>query len=115
MVFITDYTRLEHELIRKPYPLLRTGETIQQLEGFQYVTILDLNTGYYNIRLLPPNQDMITIVTKSGKLRYNCLPMGMCASGYIYYKSKWISYSVILRASQRILMIYSSWARSFLK
>ena len=27
---------------------------------------------------------MKTIVTESGKFRYNCLPMGMCASGNIY-------------------------------
>ena len=27
---------------------------------------------------------MMMIVTESGKFRYNCLPMGMCASGDIF-------------------------------
>ena len=27
---------------------------------------------------------MTTIVTEFGKLRYNCLPMGICASGDIF-------------------------------
>ena len=40
--------------------------------------------GYYTIRLYPDSQDMTTIVTEFGKFRYNCLPMGMCASGDIF-------------------------------
>ena len=54
------------------------------MEGLQYVTALDLNTGYYNVRLSPASQYMITIVTEFGKFRYNRLPMGMCASGDIF-------------------------------
>ena len=40
--------------------------------------------GYYTIRLSPASQDMTTIVTEFGKFRYNCLPMGICASGDIF-------------------------------
>ena len=36
---------------------------MQQLEGFQYVTALDINTGYYTISLFPASQYMTTIVT----------------------------------------------------
>ena len=45
---------------------------------------LDLNMGYYNIRVYPVSQDMTTIVTEFGKFRYNRLPVGMCASGDIF-------------------------------
>ena len=57
---------------------------MQQLEGFQYATALDINMGYYTIRIYPASQDMTTIVTEFGKFRYNRLPMGMCASGDIF-------------------------------
>ena len=40
--------------------------------------------GYYTIRLSAAIQDMTTIVTELGKFRYNCFPMGMCASGDIF-------------------------------
>ena len=40
--------------------------------------------GYYTIRLYPTSQDMTTIITEFYKFRYNCLPMGMCASGDIF-------------------------------
>ena len=49
VMFITDYHRLNQKLVKKPYPLLRIGDTIQQLEGLQYKTALDLNMGYYTI------------------------------------------------------------------
>ena len=48
------------------------------------MTALNLNMGYYTIRLSPASQDMTTIVTEFGKFRYNRLPMGMCASGDIF-------------------------------
>ena len=84
MRFITDYRRLNQKLARKLYPFPRIGETMQQLEGFQYATELYLNMVYYTIRLSPASQDMTTIVTEFGKFGYNHLPMGMCASGYIF-------------------------------
>ena len=83
MRFITEYCRLNQKLVRKPYPLHRIGETIQQLEVFQYETALYLNMGYYTIRLSPAIQDMTMIVTEFWKFRYNHLPMGMFALGDI--------------------------------
>ena len=57
---------------------------MQQLEGFQYATALDINMGYYTIRLFPAIQDMMKIFTGFGKFVYNRLPMVMCASGCIF-------------------------------
>ena len=45
---------------------------------------LELNVGYYTIRLLPAIQDMTMMVTEFGKFRYNNLPMGLCASVDIF-------------------------------
>ena len=53
MGFITDYQRLNQKLVRDPYPLTRIGETMKQPEGYQYAESLDLNMGYYTIRLSP--------------------------------------------------------------
>ena len=83
-MFIIDYHRIKHKLVRKPYPLSRIGKTMQQLVVFQHATALDLNIEYNNLRLLPTSQDMTMIVTEFGKFRCNCLPVGMCALGYIF-------------------------------
>ena len=51
--FLTDFRRLNLMLKRKPYPLPRISDTLQQLEGFTYATSLDMNMGYYHIKSLP--------------------------------------------------------------
>ena len=53
VMLITYYRRLNQKLVRKPYDIPRIGKAMQQLEGFQYATSLDLNMGYYKIRLSP--------------------------------------------------------------
>ena len=42
---------------------------MQQLEGFQYATTLDLNVGYYTISILRASQYMTTIVTDFWKIQ----------------------------------------------
>ena len=66
------------------YPLPRMSKRTQNIEGFQYVTSLDVNMGYCNIRILSAIQDTTKIVTEFGKLGYNHLPMVLCASGGIF-------------------------------
>ena len=56
---------------------------MQHLEGFQYVTALDIIMGYYTIRIPTASQDMTMIVTVFGKSEFNRLYMGMWASGYM--------------------------------
>ena len=82
--FITDYHQINKQLVINPHPSSRIGKTIEQLEGFHYATTLYLNMGYYNIRIFPASQDMMTIITKFGKFCHNGLPMGMCASVDIF-------------------------------
>ena len=80
MRFIIDYHRINQKFVRKSYMIPRIGETMQQLEGFQYATVLYINIGYYTIRLMCTSQEMTMIVTELGKFKYNCLPMVMYAS-----------------------------------
>ena len=79
--FITDYRKVNGQIVRKPYPIPRIADTLQQLEGFTFATALDLNMGYYTIPLAECSKDITTIVTEFGKFRYTCLPMGMVISG----------------------------------
>ena len=57
---------------------------MQELEGFQYATTLDLKMGYYTINILSTTQELLMIVTEFGKFRYIYIPMGMCALGDIF-------------------------------
>ena len=53
---------------------------MQTLQGFTYATTLDLNMGYYTIKLDRKAQEVCTITTPVGNYAYLRLPMGInCA------------------------------------
>ena len=78
--FLSDFRKLNAKIVRKPYPIPKILELMQTLEGFTYATTLDLNMGYYTIKLDKSAQKICTIVTPVGKYAYLRLSMGInCA------------------------------------
>ena len=57
---------------------------LQELESFTFTTALDLNMGYYTIRLDPGASKICTIIFPCGKYSYKCLPMGIAGSPDIF-------------------------------
>jgi hypothetical protein len=64
---ITDFRELNKRIVRRPYPIPKISTTLQELEGFTYATTLDLNMGYYAIRLDSNAVEMFTIIFPWGK------------------------------------------------
>ncbi len=56
---------------------------LQELEGFAYATALDLNMGYYTIRMDPTVSEMCTIIFPWERYSYKRLPMGFGGSADI--------------------------------
>jgi hypothetical protein len=81
---ISDFRELNKSIVRKPYPIPKISTILQELEGFTYVTALDLNIGYYNIRLDPRASEMCTILFPWGKYSYKRLPMDFGGSADIF-------------------------------
>ncbi len=73
---ISDFRELNKHIVRKPYPIPKISTILQELEGFTYATALDLNMGYYIIRLDPTESEMCTIIFPWGKYSYKRLPIG---------------------------------------
>eukprot|EP00804_Cyclotella_cryptica_P022801 CCRYP_005015-RA/>CCRYP_005015-RA protein AED:0.48 eAED:0.66 QI:0/0/0/1/0/0/3/0/95 len=69
-----------------PYGLsaILENTVLQELEGFTYATALDLNMGYYTIRLDPDASKICTIIFPWGKYSYLRLPMGVACSPDIF-------------------------------
>ncbi len=57
---------------------------LQELEGFTFATALDLNIGYYTIRLDPDASKICTIIFPWEKYSYKQLPMGIAGSHDIF-------------------------------
>ena len=49
--FISDCREVNKRLVRKPYSIPKISTVLQEMEGFTYATVLDLNMEYYTLRL----------------------------------------------------------------
>jgi hypothetical protein len=81
---ISDFRELNKQIVRKPDHIPKISTTLQELEGFTYATTLDLNMGYYTIRLDPTAAKMCTIMFPGGKYSYQRLPMRFAKSADIF-------------------------------
>ncbi|KAL7425519.1 hypothetical protein ACHAXH_000041 [Discostella pseudostelligera] len=89
-------------LVRKPFPLPKITTMLQEIEGFSFATSLDLNMGYYTIRLDPDASKICTIIFPWGKYSYLRLPMGIAGSPDIF------------QAKMSELMAALEWVRTYL-
>ncbi len=81
---ISDFRELNEQIVPKSYPIPKISTTLQELEGFTYATTLDLDMGYYTIRLDPAAAKMCTIIFPWSKYSYQRLPMGFAGSADIF-------------------------------
>ena len=64
---LSDFREVNKRIKRNPYPIPKISSVLQEMEGFTYATQLDLNMGYYTIRLDPDAQKICTIIFPWGK------------------------------------------------
>jgi hypothetical protein len=81
---VSDFREVNKRIVRKLFPLPKMSTVLQELEGFTYATTLDLNMGYYTIRLDPDASKICTIILPWGKNSYLRLPMGVACSPDIF-------------------------------
>ena len=81
---VSDFRVLNLKLQQVTYPIPRIQDILISLNGFTYETLLDLNMGYYALRLTPNAQKLCTIVFPWGKYSYLRLPMGIANSPDIF-------------------------------
>eukprot|EP00804_Cyclotella_cryptica_P017422 CCRYP_016645-RA/>CCRYP_016645-RA protein AED:0.11 eAED:0.11 QI:0/0/0/0.5/1/1/2/0/228 len=74
---LTDVREENKRLVRKLVPLPKISTVLQELEGFTCATTLDLNMGYYTIRLDLNSSKICTFIFPLGKYSYLRLPVGI--------------------------------------
>ena len=82
--FFSNFWEVNKRIVRTPFPIPKISTVLQELEGFSYATALDLNMGYYTIRLDPDSSKICTIIFPWGKYSYKRLPMGIAGSPDIF-------------------------------
>ena len=81
---ISDFRELNKRLVRKRFSIPKISTVLQEMEGSTFATALDLNMGYYTIRLDPDASKICTIIFPWGKYSYLRLPMGVAGSPDIF-------------------------------
>ena len=59
---VSNFREINKWIVRKPFPIPKITTVLQELEGFTYATVLDLNMGYYTIRLDSDASKICTII-----------------------------------------------------
>jgi hypothetical protein len=78
------FWEINNRLARKPFPSPKISTVLQEIKGFSYATALDLNMGYYTIRLDPDASKICTIIFPWGKYSYKRLPIDIADSPDIF-------------------------------
>jgi hypothetical protein len=84
LCFLSDFREVNKRIVRKPYPIPKISTVLQEMEGFTVATAMDLNMGYYTIRLDPDASKICILIFPWGKYSYLQLPMGIAGSPDIF-------------------------------
>jgi hypothetical protein len=82
--FLSNLGEVNKRLVRKPFPIPKISTVLQELERFTFTTALDLNVGYYTIRLDLDASKICSIIFPWGNYSYKRLPMGIAGSPDIF-------------------------------
>jgi Reverse transcriptase (RNA-dependent DNA polymerase) len=82
--FVTDFRMLNRHLSRCPFPLPSIQEIMRNIDGLTFVSVLDLNMGFWTIELDEASRSLTTVILPWGKYSYQRLAMGLSVSPDIY-------------------------------
>jgi hypothetical protein len=82
--FLSNFWEVNKRIVRNPFPIPKISTVLQESERFSFETALDLNMGYYTIRLDPDASKICIIIFLWGKYSYKQLQMGSAGSPDIF-------------------------------
>lgn len=79
-----DYTELNKVVRREVYPMAHVESSLAKLGSGSLFTVLDANSGFYQIPLAPKAKMLTTFLTPFGRFAFNRLPFGLSSSPELY-------------------------------
>ena len=78
--FCVDFRKVNAKTKKDVYPLPRTDDALSYLRGSRYFSVLDLLSGYWQIRMSDESKEVTAFSTCDGHYEFNVMPFGLCNS-----------------------------------
>lgn len=82
-----DPFHLNTAIMREHHPMNSVDDIITRLNGSNYYTVIDANSGFYQIKLSEESANYTTFSTPFGRYKHLRLPMGICSAPEIYQRA----------------------------
>ncbi|KAF0688962.1 Transposon Ty3-I Gag-Pol polyprotein, partial [Aphis craccivora] len=100
---VVSYKELNERVDTDQYPIPRTTDLLRALEGSEYFTSLDLNSGFFQLPVKLEDQYKLAFTSIHGLMTFTRLPQGFKNSSAIFQRKLNESFSSLLYKS---LVIY---------
>ena len=72
-----DYRKLNAITTRDVYPLPRIEDALSRLEGSRYFSIMDMQSGYWQVEVRPEDREKLAFITPDGLYQFKVMPFGL--------------------------------------
>jgi hypothetical protein len=76
--FCIDYHKVNNVTRKDAYPLPRIDDTLEMLAGSNWLTTIDLLSGYWQVELEHSDREKTAFATRDGLFHFKVLPFGLC-------------------------------------
>nr|XP_054748046.1 uncharacterized protein LOC129253648 [Lytechinus pictus] len=74
--FCVDYRALNAITIRDSHPIPRQDDSIDALSASSFFSVIDLSSGYWQVKMHPADKEKTAFTTGSGLYHFNVMPFG---------------------------------------
>ena len=76
--FCADYRILNNVTVKDVYPLPRIDDALSRLEKTKYYSIMDMQSGFWQIEVAPESRKKTAFITPDGLWQFKKMPFGLC-------------------------------------